>query len=124
MREENGRNAGGKVSGNSSDRKTRGRRGGRKGEGRLRLGSGIRTGKKLRRRRERRSRGMERPRRGCCNQCGEDDDGFEGEGEEEGEGMEEEDGGDVAVGSGMMPSAPVAILRPVPAANSLARFFV
>ena len=67
---------------------------------------------------------MERPRRGCCNQRGEDDDGFEGEGEEEGEGMEEEDGGDVAVGSGMMPSAPVAILRPVPAANSLARFFV
>ena len=83
----------------------------------LRLGSGKRTGTKLSRMRERRSRGVERLPLGCRSQRGKDDDGLEGEGEgqEEGEKEEEEaeEGGDVGVGRGMMPatmaSAPMAV---------------
>jgi len=94
------------------------------GEGKLRLGSGKRTGKKLRRMREMRSRGMERPPLGCRSHRGKDDDGLEGEGEGQEEGEEEaEEGGDVAVGRGVMPatkaSAPIAVCAAASAGGHL-----
>lgn len=109
-----GRNEEGEVSECSSVPKRRGKRGGREGgRGKLRLGSGKRTGKKLSRMREIRSRGIERRPLGCCSQRGEDDGALEGEGEGQGEGEEEQEGDDGAVGRGMMPatmaSAPMAV---------------